>query len=102
MAVKIRLTRMGRKKAPYYRVVVADSRYARDGRFLEILGYYHPLEKEDEKQLKVDADKALNWMKEGARPSDTVRTLFARLGIMKRFHENRKKPAKATAESGAS
>jgi small subunit ribosomal protein S16 len=96
MAVKIRLTRVGRKKSPFYRVVVADSRYPRDGRFLEILGYYHPLKKEGEDQLKVNEDKALKWLSEGARPSDTVRNIFSKLGIMKKFHEGRKKTVKET------
>jgi len=91
MAVKIRMTRMGRKKAPYYRVIVADSQYQRDGRFLEILGYYHPLKKEGEDQLKVNEDKALLWLSRGAKPSDTVRSILSRLGIMKKYHDIQEK-----------
>ncbi|MCX7000764.1 MAG: 30S ribosomal protein S16 [Candidatus Sumerlaeota bacterium] len=91
MSVKIRLTRVGRKKAPFFRVVVVDSRMKRDGRFLDILGYYHPLNKKDEDKLKVDEEKALSWMHKGARPSETVRSIFSRLGIMKKFHEDRKR-----------
>jgi len=90
MAVKIRLTRMGRKKAPYFRVVVADSRFPREGRFLEILGYYHPLKKEKSDQLSLNEEKAIEWMSQGARPSETVRSLFSRMGIMKKFHEIRR------------
>ncbi|MBN1903133.1 30S ribosomal protein S16 [Candidatus Sumerlaeota bacterium] len=87
MSVKIRLTRTGRKKSPYFRVVVADSRNQRDGRFLEILGYYHPIKKEGQDQCIVNEDKALMWLSQGARPSDTVRSLLSKLGIMKKFHE---------------
>jgi small subunit ribosomal protein S16 len=94
MAVKIRLTRMGRKKAPYYRIVVADHRYQRNGRFLEIIGYYHPLNKEPEKQFNVNEEKALKWLSEGARPSDTVRSVFSKIGIMRKFHESKQKPEK--------
>jgi len=91
MSVKIRMTRVGRKKASYFRVVVSDSRIQRDGRFLEILGFYHPLAAKDENKVKVDEEKALQWLQRGARPSETVRSLFSRLGIMKKFHESRKK-----------
>jgi len=90
MSVKIRLTRMGRRNAPYFRVVVADSRFQRDGRFLEILGYYQPLNKEGKDQIKVSEEKALLWLSRGARPSETVRSLLSKLGIMKKFHESRK------------
>lgn len=101
MAVKIRLTRMGRKKAPYYRVVVADHRFPTSGRFLEILGYYHPLNKEDN-QFKVDEEKALMWLNRGAKPSETIRSMFSRFGIMKKFHESRKRGSpQKTGESSA-
>lgn len=89
MAVKIRLARHGRKKAPHYRIVVADSRFPRDGRFIEILGYYHPLNKNEEEQVKVDAERALAWMAKGATPSDTCRSLLRKQGIMKTFHESK-------------
>ncbi|KPL12163.1 30S ribosomal protein S16 [candidate division BRC1 bacterium SM23_51] len=88
MAVKIRLARVGRRKAPYYRIVVADSRRARDGRFIEILGRYQPLQEEDN-QLSVCEERALRWLGEGAIPSDTVRSIFRKLGIMRKFHEQR-------------
>lgn len=74
MAVKIRLKRMGSKKNPFYRIVVADSRKPRDGRFIEEIGYYNPLT--EPKILRVDADKANAWIKNGAKPTDTVERLF--------------------------
>lgn len=80
MAVKIRLRRMGAKKAPIYRVVVADSRFPRDGRFIEEIGYYNPnVEPAD---VKVDAEKAQTWIKNGAQPTDTVKRLFKNNGII--------------------
>ncbi|GMA49077.1 30S ribosomal protein S16 [Alicyclobacillus contaminans] len=85
MAVKIRLKRMGAKKAPFYRVVVAESRSPRDGRFIEEIGTYNPLT--DPAQIKIDEEKALRWLGTGAQPSDTVRDLFHRAGILKKFHE---------------
>lgn len=74
MAVKIRLRRMGAKKSPFYRIVVADSRYPRDGRFIEELGYYNPLE--DPAVIKVDMEKAQKWIANGAQPTDTVKALL--------------------------
>ena len=74
MAVKIRLRRMGAKKAPFYRVVVADSRYPRDGRFIEEVGTYNPLKNPAE--FKVDAEKVQTWIKNGAQPTDTVKSLL--------------------------
>ena len=71
MAVKIRLRRMGQKKAPFYRVVVADSRYPRDGRFIEEIGYYNPITEPAE--IKIDAEKAKKWIANGAQPTDTVK-----------------------------
>ncbi|MCQ2436561.1 MAG: 30S ribosomal protein S16 [Clostridia bacterium] len=79
MAVKIRLTRIGKKKAPVYRVVVADSRYPRDGRFIEELGYYDP--NTDPATLKVDTDKAAEWVKNGAQPTETVKSLLKKAGL---------------------
>ena len=76
MAVKIRLRRMGAKKAPYYRIVVADSRYPRDGRFIEEIGFYNPMVEPAE--VKVDAEKAKKWIANGAQPTDTVKALFKR------------------------
>ena len=79
MAVKIRLKRMGAKKAPFYRVVVADSRYPRDGRFVEELGYYNPLT--DPVDLKIDVEKAKAWVEKGAQPTETVKTLLKKAGV---------------------
>ena len=78
--VKIRLKRMGAKKAPFYRVVVADSRYPRDGRFIEEIGTYNPLKEPTE--LKVDAERAQQWIKDGAQPTDTVRILLKKAGVL--------------------
>lgn len=80
MAVKIRFKRMGSKKNPFYRVVVADSRSPRDGRFIEELGYYNPLTKE----TKIDNDKAADWIKKGAQPTDTVRALLKKNGAIQK------------------
>lgn len=81
MAVKIRLRRMGAKKKPFYRVVVADSRSPRDGRCIEELGYYNPVSEPIE--LKIDAEKAVKWLNSGAQPTDTVKMLFSKLDIKK-------------------
>ena len=80
MAVKIRLRRMGAKKAPFYRVIVADSRCPRDGRFIEEIGYYNPLTTPAE--VKIDADKANAWIKNGAQPTETVKALLKKNGII--------------------
>ncbi len=80
MAVKIRLRRMGQKKAPFYRVVVADSRYPRDGRFIEEIGYYNPITEPAE--IKIDADKAKKWLANGAQPTDTVKSLLKKSNIV--------------------
>lgn len=85
MAVKIRLKRMGAKKAPFYRVVVADARAPRDGRFIEEIGYYNPLT--DPAQVKIDVEKALKWLKTGAQPSDTVKSLLRKEGILEKFQK---------------
>lgn len=92
MAVRIRLARVGRSKGPSYRVVVADQRKARDGRFIEILGYYQPLRAET--IIEVNGERALEWLKKGAQPSETVRSIFRKQGILKKFHEARKPAAK--------
>ena len=80
MAVKIRLRRIGAKKAPFYRVVVADSRYPRDGRFIEEIGYYNPLV--EPADVKIDAEKAKKWISNGAQPTDTVKSLLKKNGIL--------------------
>jgi small subunit ribosomal protein S16 len=78
MAVKMRLRRMGAKKAPFYRVVVADSRYPRDGRFIEEIGYYNPL---DNEEVKIDVEKAKKWIANGAQPTTVVKKLFKQAGV---------------------
>jgi small subunit ribosomal protein S16 len=85
MSIKIRLKRMGSKKKPFYRIVVADSRSPRDGRFIEMVGTYNPLVEPAE--VKIVENSVLEWMKKGAQPSDTVRNLFSKEGIMKKFHD---------------
>ncbi|WP_313756587.1 30S ribosomal protein S16 [Tissierella sp.] len=85
MAVKIRLRRMGAKKSPFYRIVVADSRNSRDGRFIEEIGYYNPLT--EPKTVKIDNEKAINWMKNGAKPTDTVDRLFKENGLYEKETE---------------
>ena len=79
MSVKIRLKRIGAKKAPLYRVVVADSRYPRDGRFIEEIGYYNPLT--NPVDIKIDSEKAQKWIKNGAQPTETVKSLLKKAGI---------------------
>ncbi len=80
MAVKMRLRRMGAKKAPFYRVIVADSRSPRDGRFIDELGYYNPLTNPAE--IKIDAEKAKKWLGNGAQPTETVKSLLKKSGIV--------------------
>ena len=80
MAVKIRLKRMGAKKAPFYRVVVDDSRYPRDGRFIEEIGHYNPLT--DPVTVQIDSEKAKKWIENGAQPTETVKTLLKKNGIL--------------------
>jgi small subunit ribosomal protein S16 len=80
MAVKIRLRRMGAKKQPFYRIVVADARFPRDGRFIEEIGYYDP--KQEPSLVKIDADKARQWIGNGAQPTDTVKVLLKRENII--------------------
>lgn len=79
MAVKIRLRRMGAKKNPFYRIIVADSRTPRDGRFIEEIGYYNPLT--EPKTVKIDNEKAMAWLSNGAKPTDTVNRLFKENGV---------------------
>jgi len=89
MAVKIRFKRMGSKRNPFYRIVVADSRSPRDGRYIEQIGTYNPLSNQVE--VNIDEEKALDWLKKGAQPSDTIRNLFSKQGIMKKLHEFKNK-----------
>ena len=80
MAVKMRLRRIGAKKAPFYRVIVADSRSPRDGRFIEEIGYYNPLT--DPVEIKIDAERAREWIKTGAQPTETVRALLKKVDVL--------------------
>lgn len=88
MAVKIRLRRMGAKKAPFYRLVVADSRAPRDGAFIDQIGYYNPTT--DPATLHIEEEKALDWMRKGAQPSDTVRSLLSQKGLLQRLDEEKR------------
>ncbi|QZY57089.1 30S ribosomal protein S16 [Crassaminicella profunda] len=88
MSVKIRLKRMGAKKKPFYRLVVADSRSPRDGRFIEELGYYNPVVEPVE--VKIDDEKAVKWLNNGAQPTDTVRDLFKKYGVIEKFEQSKK------------
>lgn len=92
MAVKMRLTRMGDKKSPFYRVIVADSRAPRDGKFIDILGTYNPLTNPAE--VKLDSEKVQTWLKNGAQPTDTVRGLLVQNGLL----EAKPMPAKTNAK----
>ena len=85
MSVKIRMRRMGSKRKPFYRIVVADSRMPRDGRFIEEVGYYNPLTNPDE--VKLEEDKIFEWLEKGAQPSDTVRSVLSKAGLMTRYHD---------------
>ena len=86
MAVKLRLKRMGAKKRPFYRIVAADSRSPRDGKFIEIVGTYNPIMEPAE--IKINSEVALKWLNQGAIPTDTVRDLLSKQGIMKAYHES--------------
>ena len=109
--VKIRLMRMGKKKQPYYRVVVADARSPRDGRFIENIGRYHP--RAHPSVIEIDSERALHWLRTGAQPSDPVRVLFQKTGIWGQYTgegpteavapppEKERKPAKAEASEEA-
>ena len=87
MAVKLRLKRMGAKKRPFYRIVAADSRSPRDGRFIETVGTYNPIMEPAE--VKINEEIAHKWLNDGAIPTDTVRDLLSKQGIMKKFHESK-------------
>ena len=92
MAVKLRLKRMGSKQRPFYRIVAADSRSPRDGKFIETIGTYNPIMEPAE--VKVDTELALKWLSTGAQPTDTVRSLLKQTGVMKAFHESKMKAGK--------
>ncbi|MCI9279292.1 MAG: 30S ribosomal protein S16 [Bacilli bacterium] len=88
MAVKLRLKRMGAKQRPFYRVVAADSRFPRDGRFLEVVGTYNPITKPAE--IKIDEERALYWLSNGAQPTETVKNILSKQGVMKKFADSKK------------
>lgn len=85
MAVKLRLKRMGAKKRPFYRIVAADSRSPRDGRFIESVGYYNPMNGE----IKIDEEASLKWLRTGAQPTDTAKDVLSKAGIMTKFHNEK-------------
>ncbi|MER2064103.1 MAG: 30S ribosomal protein S16 [Alkalibacterium sp.] len=87
MAVKIRMKRMGSKRNPFYRLVVADSRAPRDGRIIEQVGTYNPVSKPAE--VKLDEELVMKWLRDGAKPSDTVKNLLSKEGIIKKFHDEK-------------
>nr|WP_245251634.1 30S ribosomal protein S16 [Paenibacillus turicensis] len=87
VAVRIRLKRIGAHKAPFYRIVVSNSRSPRDGRFIEEIGYYNPVA--NPAVVNIDEEKALKWLQDGAQASDTVRNLLSKAGVMKKFHESK-------------
>lgn len=91
MSVRIRLRRMGKKKSPFYRVVVTDIRSPRDGRFIEIIGTYDP--RQNPAEIAIEEEKALYWLGKGATPSDTVRSLLSKIGVMKKHDEERSAPS---------
>ncbi len=99
MAVKIRLRRMGSNKAPFYRLVVADSRFPRDGRFIEEIGYYNPVS--EPKVVKIDGDKAKEWIAKGAQPTEGVVRLLEAAGIIEKTEKNWERKAKADAAKNA-
>lgn len=89
MAVKIRLKRIGTKKKPFYRIVVADSRAPRDGKFIEEIGVYNPIS--EPKEIRIDDERAIKWLGEGAKPTETVNVLFKRNGIFEKYEEAKSK-----------
>ena len=91
MAVKLRMTRMGAKKHPTYRIVATDSRRSRDGQYLELVGTYQPV---GEASTKINEEVALKWLRNGAIPTDTVRSLFSKAGIMEKYAKEKDKKAK--------
>ena len=97
MAVKIRLKRMGKKKTPSYRVVVADARSPRDGRIIENLGWYNPLV--EPSVIKIDEEKVLRWLRNGAQPTESVAQLLRRIGVLDRFEQSKAAAAAARAEA---
>ncbi|MDR3165813.1 MAG: 30S ribosomal protein S16 [Synergistaceae bacterium] len=96
MAVRIRLARHGKKKAPFYRLVVADSRSPRDGRFIELLGTYNPMT--DPADIRVEEERAIHWLSKGALPSDTARALLRKTGVLNKFLSSKQGGGKSPTE----
>jgi len=96
LPLSIRLRRMGRKKQPFYRIIVADTRKPRQGESVDDLGYYNPMT--DPAQTEVNAEKALEWLKNGAKPTETARSLLSKAGVMKSYHESKYPPKQASTE----
>jgi len=96
--VRIRLTRMGAKKKPFYRLVVADAKAPRDGRFIEVLGYYNPLT--EPPVIKVNEERALLWLERGAQPSDTAKSILSRVGVWEKFCQAKEARKKAKVSGG--
>ena len=96
LPLSIRLRRRGRKKQPFYRIVVADTRKPRQGESVDDLGYYNPMT--DPAQTEVNVEKALEWLKNGAKPTETARSLLSKAGVMKSYHESKYPPKQASAE----
>ena len=99
MSVRIRLKRTGKKKAPSYRVVVADSRSPRDGRIIENIGWYNP--RTEPSTINIDAEKALKWLQNGAQPSDSVTSLLKRAGVLDRFDQQKRSATSSSVEASA-
>ena len=99
MAVKLRLKRMGAKKRPFYRIVAADSRSPRDGRFIETVGTYNPITTPAE--VKINEEVALKWLANGAIPTETVRAMLSKQGVLKKFHESKMTSTKETTKKPA-
>lgn len=99
MPVKLRLKRMGKKHSPFYRIVAADARSPRDGRFIETVGTYNPVK--DAKDVKIDEEKVMYWLNNGAMPTDTVRNILSAAGVMKKFADSKTKkaPKKSAAKT---
>jgi len=97
LALAIRLKRMGRKKKPFYRIIVIDERNPRQGRAVDDLGYYNPMTEPN--QIEINTEKSLVWLKEGAKPSQTVRSLLSKAGVLKTLHEQKYKPKEDQTET---
>jgi len=95
--VKLRLHRMGSKNNPFYRIVAVDSRKKRDGQYIESVGYYNPVP--EVADIKVDTEKAIKWLSVGAKPSDTVRSIFKKTGVLEIWHEAKKKEIATAKQS---